>query len=164
MDFAVRRKVSSAVIAIGIALVGKRLFQFIGAVLLFVTLSGCGPLSGPGTLPKPELRDETVRKVMSYLHAKDAAGLKTMAPAEFIEVEQAADDWLRKWGGVSATDYEVSYRAPGGTTIYDATIHAKSANGSATTIPIWLSWVKDRWEVGPLGRHPNPVVTTTRDK
>ncbi|MBB6404598.1 hypothetical protein [Arthrobacter sp. AZCC_0090] len=102
---------------------------------------------------------------MSYLHAKDAAGLKTMAPAEFAEVEKDADDWIRKWGGVNDTDYRVSYRAPGGTTNYDATVQAKSADGAAITITIWLSWVEDRWEIGPLGHYPgSPPADVPKNK
>lgn len=143
----------------------KRLLQVICAALLLVTLSACDPNSMlPSPPPKPEMRDETVQRVMSHLHTKDAAGLKAMAPEEFIEVEQAANEWIKKWGGVSAVDYEVSYKSPGGTTFYDTTIHAKSADGSAVTILIWLSWVEDRWEVGPLGRHPNPEAKTTPNK
>lgn len=140
----------------------KRLLLSSWLVLLLVTLLACGPYSGtPGDPPKPELRDQTVHQAMSYLHAKDTAGLKTMFLPGFKDTDQAVDDWIRKWGGVSETDYQVSYKAPGGTTNYDTTIQTKSADGTRLTIRIWLSWNEDRWQIGPFERYPNQVASPT---
>lgn len=138
----------------------RRLLLGCSLVLLLVTLSACGPYSGtPGDPPKPELRDQTVRQAMSYLHAKDAAGLKTMFGGYFKNLDQAVDDWLSRWGGVDAADYQVSYKSPGGLSFYDTTIQSKRADGAPVTIPIWLSWSNDRWDIGYFPQQFSPTAT-----
>jgi hypothetical protein len=138
----------------------RRLLLRCWLVLVLVTLSACGPYSGtPGDPPKPELRDQTVHETMSYLHAKDAAGLKSMFPADFKDLDKAVDDWIGMWGGVGPADYQVSYKSPGGTTFYDTAIQAKSADGSPVTIPIWLSWNNDRWTIGYFPPQFSPTAT-----
>ncbi|UKA63767.1 hypothetical protein [Arthrobacter sp. FW306-04-A] len=138
----------------------RRLLLRCWLLLVLVTLSACGPYSGtPGDPPKPELRDQTIRQTMSYLHTKDAAGLKTMFAGNFKDLDQAVDDWIRMWGGVDAADYQVSYKSPGGPANYDTTIQAKLADGSPVTIPIWLTWSNDRWNIGYFSHPLSPTAT-----
>lgn len=141
----------------------RRLLLRCWLVLLLVTLSACGPYSGaPGAPPTPELRDQTIHETMSYLQAKDATGLKSMFAADFKNRDQAVDDWLRRWGGVNAADYKVSYKSPGGTTFFDTTIQTKSADGAPVTIPIWLNWSNDRWNIGYYPQQLSPTATPSK--
>ena len=129
----------------------RRLFQVIALALVLTAFSACGlDRATPGTIPKPELRDDTVQKVMSYLHAKDVEGLQNMAFDEFVGVAYSANDWVATWGGVQDTGYEVSYESPGGTTYYHTTIRATAADGKPIEIRISLSWAVDHWAVGRL--------------
>lgn len=124
--------------------------------MLLATITACGPYSSMPNPPKPELRDGTVQHVMSYLHAKDADGLESLALDGFVGVEQDVSRWIATWGGVQDSGYQVFYESPGGTTYYHTTIDAKALDGSLAQIQISLSWEEDHWAVGPLGRPASP--------
>lgn len=125
-----------------------------------MTLSAWGPYNAtPGEPPKPELREKAVQRAMSYLHSKDAPGLKSLIPEGFKNPEAAAEYWITIWGGVDATGYDVTYASPGGTTFSNTTIHAKGADGSAVTIPLWLSWIEDHWGIGYFPEKDSPTPT-----